>query len=251
MFFHNTNRKKRGIKVLDNVYYFPEFEGQLDCNIYCIVDDKSEEIALFDIGNGISLKALFDGLNNLNFEPENITKVFITHEHVDHVLGLYQLIEKRKNNPPEIFAYGETTKILNTGDEKQIFPDNLGIKASMFGVDITSLEVTDITEKSKITIFPGREFSIHYTPGHSLGSISYYNASEKILIPGDVVFTQGSFGRFDFPGGSIKSLQDSIKFLSSLDVVYLLPGHMNPSKNGNRDIKASLSNISMYGSFFI
>ncbi|MBN1801318.1 MAG: MBL fold metallo-hydrolase [Candidatus Lokiarchaeota archaeon] len=250
MFFQSGSRKKKGIEVLSNVYYFPEFEGQLDCNIYCIIDENKEEIALFDIGNGISLNGLFEGLKDLGFNPENISKVFITHEHVDHVLGLYKLLELRKNNPPKIFAYGETTKILKTSDEKQMFPDTLGIKASMFGIKLVPLEIIDITEQKQITIFPGFDFQIHYTPGHSLGSICYYDSSNKILIPGDVVFTQGSFGRFDFPGGSFEQLQNSIKFLTELDVTYLLPGHMNPSKNGNRDIKLSYSIIKNYESFF-
>lgn len=245
MFFSRGNTKKNAHKVLNNFYFFPE-GGILDCNIYCIIDYDSNEISLFDIGNATSLNGLIEGLKNLNLDHKNITKIFITHEHVDHVLGLYPLMDKMKDDPPEIFAYGETAKILMNGDEEQIFPGNLGLTPSMFGVKIFPLKITDISNKNEV-IFSEFKFQIHYTPGHSLGSICYYEPDKKILIPGDVVFTGGSFGRYDFPGGSLKQLQDSIKFATTLNVIYLLPGHMGISNNGNKEILNSYSMIQMFG----
>jgi len=238
------NFKKKPYKVVDNLYFFHEI-GILDCNIFCIVDKDSEEIALFDTGNAIRLNGLIEGLKDLHLDYQNITKIFITHEHVDHVLGLYPIMEKMKISP-EIFAYGETAKILMNGDEKQIFPENLGITPSMYGVEIVPLKITDIRNEKEVN-FSDFKFQIHYTPGHSLGSICYYEPDKKILIPGDVVFTGGSFGRYDFPGGSLKQLQDSIKFITTLNVIYLLPGHMGISNNGNMEIKNSYSMIQMFG----
>jgi len=248
MFNLRSNNKKKPNNVINNIYFFHE-NGILDCNIYCIVDKSSDEIALFDIGNATTLNGLIEGLKELNFEYKNITKIFITHEHVDHVLGLYPLMEKMKDNPPEIYAYGETAKILMNGDERQIFPGNLGITPSMFGVKIVPLKISDISNKKEI-IFSDFTFQIHYTPGHSLGSISYYEPDKKILIPGDVVFRRdelwniGSFGRYDFPGGSLEGLKKSIEFLSNLNVNILLPGHMNIVTNqANQDISLALKTI--------
>ena len=243
MFFSRGNTKKNAREVSNNLFFFPE-NGILDCNIYCIVDDDSNEIALFDSGNSTSLNGLIEGLKDLHLDYKNIIKIFITHEHVDHVLGLYPLMDKMKDDSPEIFAYGETAKILMNGDEEQIFPGNLGLTPSMFGVKIVPLKITDISSEKEVN-FSNFKFQIHYTPGHSLGSICYYEPDKKILIPGDVVFTGGSFGRYDFPGGSLKQLQDSIKFITTLDVIYLLPGHMGISSNGNSEIKYSYSMIQM------
>ncbi len=245
MFYNRGDSKKKAREVVKNLYFFPE-NGILDCNIFCLVDNASKEINLFDIGNATSLNGLFEGFQDLNLNYENIKKIFITHEHVDHVLGLYPLVEKMKDDPPEIFAYDETARILRKGDVNQIFPGNLGITPEMFGVKITPLNITDLTDKKEIRS-SGFTFQIYHTPGHSLGSISYYEPEKKILIPGDVVFTQGSFGRYDFPGGSLKQLQNSIKFISRLDVIYLLPGHMDISDNGNQEIKYSCNMIQMFG----
>ncbi len=109
----------------------------------------------------------------------------------------------------------------------------------MFGVEIVPLKVTDLSNLNEIKISSEYVFQIHFTPGHSLGSISYYDHNNKILIPGDLVFTGGSFGRYDFPGGSLSTLIKSIKFVNELDVKYLLPGHMGISDKGNQQIAFS------------
>ena len=98
MFFSSEASEKRGEEVIKNLYFFSE-KQMLDCNQYIIEDQDSKELALFDSGNGISLKGLFKGIEKLNLNYENITKVFLTHEHVDHVLGVYSLLEKLEEFP--------------------------------------------------------------------------------------------------------------------------------------------------------
>ena len=242
MFFPGANTEKNGKEICKNLFYFAENQ-MLDCNQYIIKDPSTKELTLFDAGNGISLKSLFKGMEKCNLNPSNITKVFLTHEHVDHVLGLYPLIKLRKNDSLEIFAYGETANILSEGDETRIFPGNLGISARMFGVEIIPLKVIDLINSKEILISSEYQFQIHYTPGHSLGSISYYDPEKRILIPGDLVFTGGSFGRYDFPGGSLSTLINSIKKVNELDVKYLLPGHMGISDQGNQQMALSYKMI--------
>lgn len=70
------------------------------------------------------------------------------------------------------------------------------------------------------------ELQVLFTPGHSPGSISFYDKEAKFVICGDVLF-QGSVGRTDLPGGDFSVLEESIKTrLYSLppDVV-VYPGH--------------------------
>ena len=249
MFFSSGDSEKKGKEVIKNLYYFSENQ-MLDCNQYVIEDPDTEELTLFDTGNGISLKGLFKGMEKYNLSPSNITKVYLTHEHVDHTLGLYPLVKFLEDNPPEIFAFGETANILKEGDVSRIFPGNLGIKPSMFGVEIVPLNVLDLKDIREIEISSELKFQIHYTPGHSLGSISYYEPVKKILIPGDLVFkaellyNMGSFGRYDLPGGSLETLKKSIKHVSMLDVLILLPGHMGiVEENANQHIALSYKTI--------
>jgi len=249
MLISNGDSEKRGKEVIENLYYFSE-NLMLDCNQYVIVNPDSNELALFDAGNGISLKGLFKGMEKLKLDFNDITKIYLTHEHVDHVLGLYPLMKILNNNPPEIYAFGETVNVLRKGEESQICPDILGIDLQMFGIEIIPLRVNDLSNKSDVKITEDFTFQILYTPGHSLGSICYYDSKEKVLIPGDLVFTGGSFGRYDFPGGSLNKLIDSIKSVNNLDVTHLLPGHMGISNNGNQQIELSYRMIQSIGSFY-
>ncbi len=250
MFFSGiSSSKKTGKEVIKNLFYFNE-NPMLDCNQYIIKDSESNEMTLFDAGNGISLKGLIEGMKELNFELNDIRKVCLTHEHVDHVLGLYPLMDLLKDDPPEIYAYGETAKILQNGDDSKIFPGNLGIGPSMFDVNVIPLKVKDLIDIKSVKINDDFKFQIFYTPGHSVGSICYYEPNKKILISGDLVFTGGSFGRYDFPGGSLKTLTESIKFASNLDVKYLLPGHMGVSNQGNQQIALSYKMIQSIWQYF-
>ena len=245
MFFTSEPRIKQGMKVIENVYYFGE-SGMLDCNQYIIKDNTRDELSLFDAGNGLSLNGLIEGLKQFNLDFNNITRVYITHEHVDHVIGLYR-IHEMLDKSLKVYAYGETVKILHEGIVDKIFPGSLGIGPEMFKVKVVPLEVNELENSCTIGQF---EFNILHTPGHSPSSICYYEPNKKILIPGDLVFIGGSFGRYDFPGGSLPKLIKSISKVNDLDVDYLLPGHMGISREGNHDIQMSYRMVKSIGSYY-
>ena len=58
--------------------------------------------------------------------------------------------------------------------------------------------------------FGNSELELIHTPGHSPGSITFYNTQQKFMIAGDVLF-YGSIGRTDFPGGNHETLINTIK----------------------------------------
>ena len=72
----------------------------------------------------------------------------------------------------------------------------------------------------------GLDFDILHCPGHSPGSVVYYNKAMKFAHVGDVLFA-GSVGRTDLPGGSHQTLIDSItrKLLPLGDDVSFICGH--------------------------
>ena len=67
--------------------------------------------------------------------------------------------------------------------------------------------------------------SVIYTPGHTADSICLLVDSTKLLT-GDTLFV-GECGRTDFPGGSSKSMYNSLfgKLLKLDDAVEVYPGH--------------------------
>ena len=70
------------------------------------------------------------------------------------------------------------------------------------------------------------EFSALHVPGHTPGSLVYFNAANRFLLAGDTLF-QGSVGRTDMPYGDPKALVGAIraKIFPLGDDVMFLPGH--------------------------
>ncbi len=87
-----------------------------------------------------------------------------------------------------------------------------------------------------------------HTPGHTPGSICLYDRGQRALLSGDTVFSGGSFGRYDFPGGSRAALAASLERLADLEVEALYPGHGEPvSAGGNRHVAAARDLMRLYG----
>ena len=77
-------------------------------------------------------------------------------------------------------------------------------------------------------------FDILHCPGHSPGSVVFYNKELRFAHVGDVLFN-GSVGRTDLPGGSHATLIDSItrKLLPLGDDVGFICGHGPGSSIGH------------------
>jgi hydroxyacylglutathione hydrolase len=73
----------------------------------------------------------------------------------------------------------------------------------------------------------GFDVDVIFTPGHSIGHLTYSIPDETAIFSGDVLF-QGSVGRVDLPGGDWPTLANSLGLLvdghPAETVVY--PGHM-------------------------
>ena len=84
-------------------------------------------------------------------------------------------------------------------------------------------EATDFIEDGTILNIAGLEIRVIHTPGHTPGSVTYRIGDA--LFTGDTLF-QGSYGRTDFPGGSLATEMASIRKLLALPENHpVYPGH--------------------------
>ena len=65
-----------------------------------------------------------------------------------------------------------------------------------------------VVDNQKIEI-AGMKITVIETPGHTSGGVCYYIEKEHVLFAGDTLFFE-SYGRTDFPGGSMFSLIRSL-----------------------------------------
>ena len=148
-------------------------------------------------------------------------KLINTHCHLDHVFG------------NAFVAKTYTLKLeINQLDKKVL--DSFLMSASLYGLNAEPSPQPEVyLNEGDIIKFGNSELEIVFTPGHSPGSITFYNRNQKFMIAGDVLF-YGSIGRTDLPGGDYKTLIDSIKnkLFPLGDDFAVYNGHGSPTSIG-------------------
>lgn len=183
-------------------------------NSYLVWDKDSGDAMLLDPGF-LSPEEEQQILDKLAQEKLRLRYVINTHCHLDHIFGNAFL---KLNFPDALLLIPKNDlPLLKQGKDQ----------SKLFGIESVQSPMPDgfLDEYSSITL--GKlEFSLLYTPGHTPGEFSLYNADYKICFTGDVLF-RGSIGRTDLWGGNLQTLLLSIKnelFTLPGDVV-VYPGH--------------------------
>jgi len=175
-------------------------------NAWILGNEESKHAIIFDPGDNVS--NIIGKMNELDLTP-----VFIlnTHTHPDH-LGAAAELQKRFDLP---FAIHE--------DELPTFNSAKNTAQFLGLLNFQLPEVTTFLSDGQVLEINNLHLQVLHTPGHSPGSICFMTG--KHLFSGDTLF-QGSVGRTDLPGGSMKQLSDSLKRLSQLpEDTRVYPGH--------------------------
>lgn len=137
-----------------------------------------------------------------------------THCHLDHIFGNKWVSETFKL---ELHIHPNEQNVLALAPSSGL----------MFNLPFDNYNgtINFIDERLPVK-FGEDEFTVLFTPGHSPGSVCFYNKTGKYIIGGDVLF-RDSIGRTDIPGGDHKALLNSIRqnlFVLPEDVT-VYPGH--------------------------
>lgn len=151
------------------------------------------------------------------FVDENeltMQRLLLTHAHIDHIFGCAHFAERYGMG----FEMHREDRTLLLGADEQ---------ARMFGVPIESPpEPEAFLDEGDVVRFGRTALRVLHTPGHSPGSISFYDEASRAVLAGDVLF-QRSIGRTDLWRGSLPQLMQSIfqKLVPLGDDVRVYPGH--------------------------
>jgi len=188
--------------------------GAVSTNVYlvfyngnCLIIDPSDEV-----------DRIISCIEERGAKP---LAILITHGHFDHIMAAPELSKK----------YG--IKIYAGEADKQLLEDSkLNMGQRFLGEDFTMK--ADIYLKGGDALeFEGFKLKVIYTPGHTVGSVSFYSddleeneAFKKVIFTGDSLFA-GSIGRVDFPTGNEdamrRTLEEVFKKMAPDTVVF--PGH--------------------------
>ncbi|MHA2225770.1 MAG: MBL fold metallo-hydrolase [Candidatus Hodarchaeales archaeon] len=207
----------------------------MDCNVFIIESEKDSLLVDSGLGRTINYNfgAQTDSLKTLEkiLLQKNVNQVFLTHAHIDHVGGIMALQGKLDL---KVFTSEIEAQHLKIGDNSYIEP--------FFNSKCEPIEIA-VELKDKANIDIGHfSFQVLYTPGHTKGSSCLWDEEHHVLVSGDTVFPQGSFGRVDLPSGSSEEMVASLRRLSELKVTTFLPGHMPPMVSTSESLSNSIEN---------
>jgi glyoxylase-like metal-dependent hydrolase (beta-lactamase superfamily II) len=132
-----------------------------------------------------------------------VVAILATHGHLDHI-GQVGFLKEKLDIP---FYMNSKDRFLISND---IFPGF----SQMIGAYPCPEPDFDLKEEMVID-FGDSSLIVIETPGHTPGSVCFYNEREGYLISGDTLF-RGSVGRTDLPGGSYDALMNSLKKIVKL-----------------------------------
>lgn len=192
---------------------------QENCSIiWC---EKTMAGAIVDPGGEFEL--LVKAVEKLNV---NITKILLTHGHLDHV------------GAAKVLANHYHVKIYGPQQEDKFLLDNLPQQSVQFGFPFCEAFEPDIwLQEGDIVQIGDEQLSVLHCPGHTPGHIVFIHHQQRIALVGDVLFNN-SIGRTDFPRGNYTDLISSIKnklFVLGDDITFI-PGHGPTSTFGQERI---------------
>ncbi len=186
--------------------------GPLKANAYLLIEGN-EVVAVDPGGEGEDLAAA------LAARGWELTAVWLTHAHFDHVGGITGLLR----------AAGTVPIYLHPADE-QLFHHAVEAAAHWdIAIEAPPTEYVALTHGETLTSGSISARVLH-TPGHAPGHVAFYLESLGTVLSGDALF-KGSIGRTDLPYGDHEELLKSIRreLLTLPAETRVLPGHGEPS----------------------
>lgn len=177
-------------------------------NCYILADRATGDAVLVDPGEEAELF-----LARLRTERLTLRAVWLTHAHIDHVLGI-----------PTVRRHCAVPIWLHPGD-RPLYDATPQQARALLGADVPPLPPPDraFVPGDPLSV-GGCAFEVRHVPGHSPGGVAL--VGDGIAVVGDALFA-GSIGRTDLPGGDLATLLASIRrqLLTLPDDTIVLSGH--------------------------
>ena len=164
-----------------------------ECYNTCFILSEGEKIFLIDAGGG---NLILHQIKHAGFELSNIHEIFVTHKHIDHILGmiwLIRIIAQHMNRNiyvgnANIYANDDVIETLTDICKKLLLP----YQFNFIGKRINLIEVHN-GEIKNIIGHDTRFFDIHSNRTKQFGFNIFLNDCKKLTCCGDEPFHESYY----------------------------------------------------------
>jgi glyoxylase-like metal-dependent hydrolase (beta-lactamase superfamily II) len=223
--------------------------GRVNC--YLIEDDP---LTLVDTGpnSGTSLTTLEHALAERGRKIEDLERIVLTHQHIDHI-GLAQILADRSGAEvcsldalaPWLAAYGDNMEdddrfaeaIMSRHGIPEDIRYALRAVSAQFRAWGARAEVTRTVADGDELPFASRTWKVHHRPGHSPSDTVFYDEASGELLGGDHLILKISSnpliarpldGKTDERPLALRIYLDSLAATHTMELDRVWPGHGEP-----------------------
>jgi len=217
----------------------------------------NNELAIIDPGPGSMMEPLLAAIRQAGFAPQDVTHLLATHVHLDHAGVVGSLVKHMPKAKVYVHSKGaphllDTTKVVASAT--RIYGDRM---QQLWGdIESTPADRIQTMEDGDVLNVAGRRLEVHYTPGHAVHHVVFFDAHSGDLFAGDTagVRLQGiDYVRPPTPPPDIdlEAWFDSIDTIKKLqpDVLYL--GHFGATHNAAQHLERLRGQLISWGNFVL
>jgi glyoxylase-like metal-dependent hydrolase (beta-lactamase superfamily II) len=216
-----------------------------------------DELAIIDPGPGSMLEPLLAAIREAGFDSQDVTHILATHVHLDHAGVTGSLARLMPRAQVYVHSKGaphliDTTKVVASAS--RIYGERM--KMLWGDIEPTPKERVHILEGGDVLQVAGRRLEVHYTPGHAVHHVIFFDAHSGELFAGDVagVRLQG----VDYvrpptppPDLDLEAWTESIDLVKGLrpDVLYI--AHFGPVRDIPQHLGRLREKLYAWGDFVL
>ncbi|MEW6333939.1 MAG: MBL fold metallo-hydrolase [Thermodesulfobacteriota bacterium] len=159
-----------------------------------------ESICLIDTGVAATAPLILELVQSLGRTPEEISLILLTHGHPDHMGGC-GLIKSRSGARVAVHP-AEKRWVVDLQEQYRERPIPNLFELAGEGVPVEM----ELADGQRIAPEDGKAIRVIGTPGHSPGSVAFFDEADGVLFSGDAVPDEGSIPIYTDPSALVASI---------------------------------------------
>jgi glyoxylase-like metal-dependent hydrolase (beta-lactamase superfamily II) len=228
------------MKIAEGVAILPLEIGGFTLNPTLVWDENGA--ILIDTGMPGQSEQIIEAIKKVGVPIEHLKSVILTHQDIDHIGSLPQLLEMLGSHIT-VYAHEMDTPYIE--GKKPLLKLDLPEELQHFVNNPPKAKVTQVLKEGDELPFCGG-IQVIFTPGHTPGHISLYLKQNKILIAGDALLSVN--GKLKGPVSQttpdLPTAQESLRAFLNYDIEKVICFHGGLCSNSvNQQVKSLVDTL--------